>query len=124
MAYLVAFEDELAVATLLEYSLKNFGHSVDIFPNGCDDSLKKLLLLKNNPDLFLLDFNMPGRNGLEVLTLIRTDTAYHRFSDVPVMGIGDFPKDQRSGLVDCYPKTWALRDLNNRINVALQNRTG
>ncbi len=123
MAYLVAFEDEGHNRYLLEEALKEFGHSITTFPNGSDGCLKDLLELKEKPDCFLLDFNMPGRNGLEVLTLIRTDPNYHKFSDVPAMGIGDFSKDKRDGLVDCYPKPWSLDELNNRLNAVLQRKT-
>jgi|APHM01.1.fsa_nt_gi FOG: CheY-like receiver len=35
-----------------------------------------------HPDLVLMDLNLPGRTGLELLELIRTDTA---FQDVPVV---------------------------------------
>jgi|SRR3989338_5068934 len=124
MAYLVAFEDEYFVRLLLKECLEAFGHSIDVFPDGSDDSLQRVLGLGKKPDLFLVDFNMPGRNGLEVLTMIRTEPKYDRFSTVPAMGIGDFPNDKRDGLVDCYPKVWTMNDLNNRINAALQSKTG
>src|SRR3990167_337489 len=123
MAYLVAFEDDSKNSFLLEMILKSFEHSITIFPDGSDESLQRLLGLGKKPDLFLVDFNMPGRNGLEVLTMIRTEPKYDRFSTVPAMGIGDFPEDKRDGLVDCYPKVWNLKDLNNRINAALQSKT-
>lgn len=36
----------------------------------------------DHPDLILLDLNLPGKSGLDLLTLVRTETGFH---DVPVV---------------------------------------
>ena len=47
----------------------------------------------DHPDLILLDLNLPGKSGLELLTLVRTETA---FDDVPVVMISSSEKTNPS----------------------------
>jgi DNA-binding response OmpR family regulator len=77
MSYkILLVEDDKKISEIIEkYLIKN-NFKVDIVFNGID-ALEKFS--KNNYHLVVLDIMMPGINGFEVLSEIRT------FSDVPVV---------------------------------------
>ena len=57
-------DDEDGIQMLYREELEDEGYVVDSALNG-DDALAKFRL--NPPDLVVLDINMPGMNGIEVL---------------------------------------------------------
>jgi DNA-binding NtrC family response regulator len=70
-------DDEPFNLDLLEQELTELGYSIELASNGAQ-ALK--LVEKARPDLVLLDYQMPGMNGIEVLRAIRqTD------NDLPVV---------------------------------------
>lgn len=62
-------EDNLTNQTIIRRLLESAGHTVLLASNG-EEALD--VYEEAQPDLALLDFNMPERNGLEVCTTIRT----------------------------------------------------
>lgn len=62
-------EDNATNQTIIRKLLEQAGHTVMIASDG-EEALD--LYEQGNPELALLDFNMPERNGLEVVTAIRT----------------------------------------------------
>jgi len=65
---LVIVEDSIAVCRSLKLLLRTRGHSVETFSSGIE-----LLALPNlpNPDCFLIDFKMPGIDGIELLRRLK-----------------------------------------------------
>lgn len=63
-------EDDPDICEILSYNLELEGYETEIFHNG-----QKALdsLLKNPPDLLLLDLMLPGLNGLEFTRIVRND---------------------------------------------------
>lgn len=61
-------DDNVTNQTILAQLLESAGHTVLIASDG-EDALD--LYERERPDAALLDFNMPGRNGLEVVQAIR-----------------------------------------------------
>src|SRR5579875_927602 len=65
MSYrIVAADDNPVVAELIRTVLSQAGFEVEMAPAGGE---ALLALQRNPPDLFLLDLQMPGLDGLEVL---------------------------------------------------------
>ena len=65
---IVVVEDNKALRKGIEYRLKDDGHSVDALDNGSD---AEAFLVQEECDLIILDINLPGQSGLEVLRALR-----------------------------------------------------
>lgn len=65
---IILLEDNEFLATELKVSLEKYGHTVQHFLCG-DDLIAALPI--NNADIYLLDWNVPGKTGLEVLLILR-----------------------------------------------------
>ena len=64
----VLADDDAIVLALVGSTLQNYGMSCRSFDNG-HDALR--MILDEKPQVAVLDVNMPGMNGYEVLTAIR-----------------------------------------------------
>lgn len=65
---ILVVEDELSIATLLQYNLKQAGYEVLIAHDG-EDGLQQAMT--HSPDLILLDLMLPKRDGMEVCKELR-----------------------------------------------------
>ena len=72
-------EDEYALNKSITRLLKLKGYEVDSCLDG-DEAME--LIPKNHYNIFIIDINLPGTNGLEVLTAVKRD-----HPDVPVVMI-------------------------------------
>lgn len=63
MAKILLVEDEVALAEVLTKLLKDDGHHVDLVVNGVD---AEQLINHYSYELVILDWNIPGKNGLEL----------------------------------------------------------
>ena len=68
MRHILWVDDEIDLLKPHLLVLKDKGYRVDAITNG-DDAL--ILIERNNYDLLLLDEQMPGRSGLEILDVVR-----------------------------------------------------
>ena len=120
MRILVA-EDEVATAKAIKLLLEKAKHSVDIVHNGNDawDYIRS-----GTYDVIVLDIMMPGKDGLEVLSLIRSNNI-----SVPVLmltakaEIEDRVAGLEAGADDYLPKPFATSELIARVR-ALCRRSG
>lgn len=71
-------EDDLDQAELVKHWLESRGHQCQHFVNG-RDFIEKLPF--EQPDLLILDWNLPGISGLEILSWVRSSD----FNDLPVI---------------------------------------
>jgi len=69
LAKILLIDDEANFRTLTDRQLTRLGHDVSLADNGWN-GLE--LYRREHPDVILLDVNMPGMNGIEVLKQIRT----------------------------------------------------
>ncbi|MDM8567226.1 response regulator [Candidatus Halobeggiatoa sp. HSG11] len=76
---ILVIDDEIAVRDLLQKELSRLGYSVATASNG-EEGLR--LAKKLRPDTILLDINMPGINGWQVLSLLKRNSL---LSDIPVI---------------------------------------
>lgn len=83
----LVIEDSRADVELLELAFRDVGLDVwiDAITSG-DEALVRVremsIGIDHPPDLVVLDLNLPGRSGREVLALIRAST---RFDEIPVV---------------------------------------
>lgn len=79
MAKIIIAEDDEIVSEVVRDALTNAGHVVGVLDNGAD-ALRAIQV--KNPDLVILDCNMPELNGLLVLREMRKSPALY---DTPVL---------------------------------------
>ena len=72
-------DDDSQVRTLVSKLLTNKGYDVRCADTGDDAAA---LARQEEPDLILLDLDMPGKNGFEVLEELRGDK---QMKDIPVI---------------------------------------
>lgn len=72
-------EDDESLALLLSYNLEAAGWSVECMLNGAT-ALDRLI--ENPPDIIILDWNLPGLAGIEILRHVRRDS---RTKTLPVL---------------------------------------
>ena len=114
---IMVVDDEQAIRVLLERMLKPEGYEVIL---AADGSSALTMLEKHRPDLVILDINMPGLNGFQVLERIR------QRSDVPVImltGKGEVTTIGSAlsiGADDYVKKPFSTRELIARIRAKLR----
>jgi CheY-like chemotaxis protein len=94
-------EDDTDFAFLMENAVQevNDNLSIRIVENGKDalDALKQLTEAKVKPRLILLDLNLPGLSGLDLVKRIR-ENAFLRYVPVIFFSTSDNPKDVKASL--------------------------
>ena len=117
---ILAIEDEPAILRMLERGLAASGHQVETASNGEDGAVQAE---DDSVDLVLLDISLPGLNGHEVLSRIRS-----RHPGLPVLMLtarDDLDNKVRAldaGADDYLTKPFAFEELLARIR-ALTRRT-
>jgi two-component system OmpR family response regulator len=111
-------EDELALNDLLQDALKMAGYQTVSASHG-QEAVK--LIREKNPDLVILDINMPRMDGFEVLEKIRGEN-----NTVPVIVLtardekGDKVQGFRLGADDFVTKPFGLEELVLRVAAVLR----
>lgn len=119
---IVLLEDEYPILKGIESYLVSHGHTIFPFGNG-DDVIPHID--KNLPvDLFILDINVPGMNGIELLEYIRT-----LYLMVPVLmisadlAIDTIEKAYLMGCNDYIKKPFHIKELDLKIQqISQKNR--
>lgn len=65
---IIVVDDNMAVAKGISYHLQDAGHAVDLFHDGAE---AEAFLRSDTADLIVLDINLPGMDGLEILRAMR-----------------------------------------------------
>lgn len=90
---IVVAEDDLATRALLRATLERADYRVREFDDGAD-ALREIL--RQPPDVALLDIGMPGMDGYEVARRIRSNPANRRLSLIALTGWGQDEDRKRS----------------------------
>lgn len=122
IAYIIVADDDELVADVVRATLTGYGHVVGVVGNG--DAALKAVAAKN-PDLLILDCNMPERSGLLALREIRQS---HRFFELPVLmltarrGEADVELAMREGADDYVKKPFDPDELAFRVDELLERK--
>lgn len=117
---IVIVEDNESVAKGIAYVLRDTGHAVDLIHDGAqaDDFLQT-----DGGDLIVLDVNLPGMNGIEVLQNMRL-----RGDDRPVLlltarsSTGERIEGLDAGADDYLVKPFEMPELEARIRALSRRR--
>jgi DNA-binding response OmpR family regulator len=69
---ILVVDDEPLISGIVARALKSLGHTVFIAEDG---TTALHMVHADSPDAILLDVNMPGRDGFEVLKILKEDPA-------------------------------------------------
>lgn len=116
-------DDEPDLVSTVEYRLKFANCRVVTAANG-QEGLERAAAEK--PDIILLDTNMPGMNGHEMLDRLRADPA---LKHIPVIMLTarcesqDIAAASARGISDYVTKPFDFTQLMDKIRAALNQRT-
>lgn len=122
MAYILIADDDELIAEMASDLLINAGHACGWLTDGTQ---AMELLSRRRPDLLLLDQNMPGLSGTEVLRKIRSSPSLY---DLPVImftavaGATDEQQALYQGAQDYIRKPFDPHFFLWRINQVLKTR--
>ncbi|MCZ6539368.1 MAG: response regulator [Chloroflexi bacterium] len=118
MTRILVVDDKADVRLLLVAVLERAGHEVI---EASDGTTVQTWVIDASPDVIILDLMMPGMDGWETLTRLKSSPESR---DVPVIissvldEDADLSKARRLGAVDYIPKPWVANDLLQRIRWA------
>ena len=116
-------EDDKVVRKVLEYRLKLYGFKVYLAEDG-PTGLK--LARQNKPELILLDWMMPGMDGLEVLSELKHDKRTEHIPVFMLTGkgmIGDLEQAFDIGADDYMTKPFNLMELGKTVKAKWEQYT-
>lgn len=118
--FILVIDDEEEIREGLELLLSSEGYHV----SAADDGERGLAALQERPfDLLLLDVNLPGRNGLDLLKEVKT-----RMPDLAVILITAYGSIEmaraafKSGAADYITKPWSNDELLAQVAQAVEGR--
>ena len=120
MERVLIIEDEVDIAQLVAFNLERNGYLVDQVHDG-REGLKKIL--KDQPDLVILDLMLPGLDGYKILKKMQRDPRSH---SIPVLmltaksQIDDRLKGLELGADDYLTKPFSPKELILRAKAILK----
>jgi len=94
MAKIIVADYDLEILELIKIALENDGHDIVAYNNGAD---AYEAILKEKPDLVILDIMMPKMNGYEICEKLR-ETSDTRLTPIIMLTAQSQIKDKLTGL--------------------------
>ena len=117
-ALILIVDDEIQIRKFLKMSLEAYGYYVKEAENGKEGFRA---IFDYNPDLIILDLELPDINGLELLKKVRVSSTI----PVIILTVCDDENDKinllDNGADDYLTKPFSVGELNSRIKVALRH---
>ena len=117
---ILVVEDDLDIRELISFNLQNEGHQVFEAKDG-EAGIDKAR--ENLPDLILLDLMLPGIQGLDVCSIIKSDQETKETPIIMVTALGqeeDIVKGLETGADDYITKPFSIKVLIARVNAVLK----
>jgi two-component system phosphate regulon response regulator PhoB len=122
-AHILVVEAETAVQELIGLNLTHAGHQV-----ACTSDAESALLMLDDgqPDLILLEWDLPGQSGIDLIRRLRSQ---HATCELPIIMVsaraGEHDKilALESGADDYITKPFSPREMIARIHALLRRRT-
>lgn len=122
-ARILIVDDEASIRDMLTFALGNAGYEP---LTAADARAGELIIADQSPDLLLLDWMMPGENGVSFCRRLRSQSATR---DIPIIMLTarDTEEDVLSGLDagadDYLGKPFSTRELLGRVKAVLRRTT-
>lgn len=110
-------EDSDAIRVPLSAALSGHGYEVSAASDGTDVEAR---LRSSPPDLVILDVMLPGRDGFELLRVIRTSSTAAVLILTARDGVADRVRGLTAGADDYLVKPFALAELLARVQAVLR----
>lgn len=120
MQSILIVEDEVDIANLISFNLERAGYSVAMAHDG-NEGLQRIL--KEQPDLVILDLMLPSMDGYQVLKEMQRDTRSHSIPVLMLTAKGqteDRIKGLESGADDYLTKPFSPKELLLRVQAILK----
>ena len=117
---ILVVEDEVDIATLVCFNLQRVGYAVDMAHDG-REGLEKIL--KEQPDLVVLDLMLPGMDGFSILKEMQRDIRANTISVLMLTSksqIDDRIRGLESGVDDYLTKPFSPKELILRVQAILK----
>jgi CheY-like chemotaxis protein len=120
--YIMLIDDDQDDLDMFSSGLRGKGVNVKTFDSSTN-ALFYLALMsetKELPSLIIMDYNMPQKNGQEVLLSIKNNADT---KNIPVImystSMPDFLREQlsESGASDCFLKPWTRQEFNSQVEI-------
>jgi two-component system alkaline phosphatase synthesis response regulator PhoP len=116
---ILVVEDEQSIQTIVRTYLESAGFAVTVVDNG-PEALTQAQLLQ--PDLVVLDLNLPGMDGMEVAARLREESSVYILMLSARGEEADRVAGLRIGADDFLTKPFSPRELVARVEAVLRRR--
>ncbi len=119
MGSIFVIEDEHLLANSIAQYMKKRGHQVWVFASG-EEGIKAYR--ENPPDVVILDYRLPGKDGLEVLKELKEIDPAPSVIIITAYGTVETAVDaMKTGAYDYIPKPLDLLKLQNMVDKLFEN---
>ena len=122
MANILVVDDELGIRALLSEILTDEGHSVELAEDAAQARACRQL---QQPDLVLLDMQLPDMSGLQVLAALRSDPATASLGVVALSASAeadDMQRAREAGAIEYWTKPLDMHGFHADVARALGRR--